>query len=105
MSLDKKSGSTSLCLPNYNDKLALHKKDKKILEEAFRKLSDDEKYDLLEKLDNGTITSKDAALYDMTLQKMKKDVMEKLIPYKRGVQKLYIICRRKINIKPEYPRH
>ncbi|MBO4846466.1 MAG: site-specific integrase [Lachnospiraceae bacterium] len=104
MSLDKKSGSASLCLPNDNDKLALHKKDKKILEEAFRKLSDEEKYDLLEKVDNGTITSKDAALYDMTLQKMKKDVMEKLKPYIRKGSKVVYYLPSKKQYKARIPK-
>ncbi len=98
------NGSTSLCISGCVENIKLHKKDKKIIEEAFYKLSDEEKYDLLEKVEDGTIVSKDAALYDMTIQKMKKEVIARLKPYIREGSKVVYYLPSKKQYKARVPK-
>lgn len=71
---------------------SIPQKDIPVISELFTKLSDHEKLLLLEILENGTITSKDVAIYEMTLEKLKKEVIAKFYPYIReGSQIVYFV--------------
>lgn len=67
-------------------------KDMAMIEKLFLKMSDADKLLLLENVMNGTITSKDVAIYTMTLEKIKKEVIAKFYPYIReGSQIVYFV--------------
>lgn len=82
----------------------IHERDKKLLNDEFRQMSDDAKLALLEELGNGTIPSKDAALYNMTLQKLKKGVLEKFKPFIRDGSKIVYYVPSKNQYKARIPK-
>ena len=65
-------------------------KDKAIMNSFYNALSVKEHDQLLEDSINGRITSKDVAIYNMTLDKLKKEVTAKLSPYIRKTSKIII---------------
>jgi len=79
-------------------------KDKKILESFFSSLSDESKLTLLDIVCSDTITSKDVALYHMTIEKLKREVTEKLSPYIRSGSKIVYFVPSKNQFKARVPK-
>lgn len=79
-------------------------KDKNILKSFFSNLSDEDKLSLLDIACSDTITSKDVALYRMTLEKLKNDVTEKLSPYIRKDSKIVYYIPSKNQYKARIPK-
>lgn len=89
---------------NNNVITPFHKKDKPLIETIYVSLSEDEKLQLLETILNDKIVSKDVAIYQMTLDKLKKEVIEKFTPYVRDTSKIVYYCPSKNQYKARVPK-
>lgn len=82
----------------------LRTKDIVLAQMIFKTLSDDERMALFDILDGGTIISKDAVIYEMTLNKLKKEVIAKFVPYVRDTSKIVYYCPSKNQYKARVPK-
>ncbi|SFC42005.1 tyrosine-type recombinase/integrase [Butyrivibrio sp. YAB3001] len=83
---------------------SFHQKDKPLIDTFYISLSEDEKLQLLDAILTDKIVSKDVAIYQMTLDKLKKDVVEKFAPYVRDTSKIVYYCPSKNQYKARVPK-
>lgn len=89
--------------PNY---LSIKHRDTdiKLAYEVYETCSDSEKLTLIDYMVGGIIKSKDVAIYEMTLNKLKKEVIERLRPYVRESAKIVYYCPSKKQYKARIPK-
>ncbi len=82
----------------------IHPKDHKLLQETLRTLSPLQIQQLIEDAFNGKLASKDVAIYEMTLKKLKEEVIKEFAPYVRDTSKIVYYCPSKNQYKARVPK-
>jgi integrase len=82
----------------------IHKNDYPILNKFYASLPDNQKMKLLDDALNGTMKSKDVAIYNMTLEKLQKEVMAIVESYIRKGSKFVYYCPSKNQYKARIPK-